>query len=83
MMDFGKGMTIGPTSHQGEVKIPDAVHKNIALHNEVVNLTAQVKELKEQLESSKAGALRYQVKFDTLSELFDRVLNSLKQGRDY
>lgn len=41
----------------------------------------QYKELQKSLSTSQAGALRYQTKFETLSELFDRVLSSLKQER--
>jgi hypothetical protein len=46
---------------------------------QIASLEKQVKELLENLATSKAGALRYQIKFETLSELFDRTLNSLNR----
>lgn len=51
------------------------------LQLKVDGLVGQIKELESRLESSRAGALRYQIKFETVSELFDRCLNSMKQER--
>lgn len=52
-----------------------------ALQLKVDALAGQNADLLQRLEASKAGALRYQTKFETVSELFDRCLNSMKQER--
>lgn len=56
-------------------------HQIQELYKQKEVLANQIADLLAQLEATKAGRVYYKTKFETLSELFDRFLNSTKQEK--